>query len=150
MNPAKQFLDLIMKPSEVDALFRDYILQEEDRRKGRQSLNKFGITKIKSDASNKLTQVNDTELNFDMYINKQAKPTNTIESKKSKLIKTISEEIVNNKGSLVKFKRLAKEDYTIIDTNADSDIEINDVDLNDDSDSDSDDDEPDDINHSNI
>ena len=66
------------------------------------------------------------------------------------LITTINEEVGNGKGSLVKFKRLAKEDYTIIDTNADSDIEINDVDLNDDSDSDSDDDEPDDINHLNI
>ena len=141
-NPAKQFLDLIMKPSDVDALFRDYIIQEEDRRKGRQSLNKFGITKVKLDPSNKSTQQNDTELNFDVYINKLAKPTNTVASKKSTLIKTIAEGIENGKGSLVKFPRLPKEDYTVIDTNADSDIELNDEDLNTThSDSDSDDDD---------
>lgn len=138
-NPAKQFLDLIMKPKEVDALFRDYIMQEEDRRKGRQSLNKFGITKSVVNSSDK-NQANDTELNFDIYINKQAKPTNTVASKKLGLIKLYNEGIDNLKGSLYKVPKMSKEEYTIIDANVDSDVEIEDDVLNTNTDSESDDD----------
>jgi DNA polymerase elongation subunit (family B) len=111
MNPSIQFLELIMKPSDADALFRDFIMVEEDRRKGRQSLSKFGIKKIKS--SNSVS--NDTELNFDIFINASAKPTNTIASKKLNVIK------------------MSKDEYTKI-INNDSDIELNDSDNSDDSD----------------
>jgi DNA polymerase elongation subunit (family B) len=48
MNPSKQFLELIMKPAEAEKLFRDFIVEEEDKRIGRQSLLKFGIS-IKKD-----------------------------------------------------------------------------------------------------
>jgi DNA polymerase elongation subunit (family B) len=51
INPATQFLELIMKPTEVDNIFREFIISEENRRKGIQSLNKFGISIIKTNKS---------------------------------------------------------------------------------------------------
>jgi hypothetical protein len=133
MNPAKQFLDLIMKPSEVEQLFSNFINREEDRRKGRQSLSKFGITKNG-------TNSNDTDINIDMFINKQAKPSNTIASKKSELIKGFKE--INDLGSKSIFVRLPKEEYLTVDTNIDSDDEYNNELINNDnSDTESDNDE---------
>jgi DNA polymerase elongation subunit (family B) len=118
MNPAKQFLDLIMKPSEVEELFRNFINREEDRRKGRQSLSKFGISKNG-------TNSNDTDINIDMFINKQAKPSNAVASKKSELIKSFKE--INNSGSKSTFVRLPKEEYLTVDTNIDSDDDNNEL-----------------------
>ena len=45
MIPSIQFLELIMKSIDADKLFRDFIILEENKRKGRQSLSKFGIVK---------------------------------------------------------------------------------------------------------
>lgn len=63
MNPSKQFLELIMKPGEADKLFRDFIVEEEDKRIGRQSLSKFGIKKNNSD-----------NFDFDSLIDFSSKP----------------------------------------------------------------------------
>jgi DNA polymerase elongation subunit (family B) len=112
MNPAKQFLDLIMKPSEVDEIFRNFINREEDRRKGRQSLSKFGISKSGSNT-------NDTNIDIDMFINKQAKPSNTVASKKSELIKVFKE--INGSGLKSTFVKLSRDEYLTMDTNIDSD-----------------------------
>jgi DNA polymerase elongation subunit (family B) len=79
MNPSIQFLELIMKPSDAEKLFRDFIIKEDDKRIGRQSLTKFGVTKL----SNNLTT---DEYEFDNLINTFAKPNNNIISNKSKII----------------------------------------------------------------
>jgi hypothetical protein len=74
MNPSIQFLELIMKPKDADKLFRDFIIAEEDKRKGRQSLLKAKFN-ISIDNSN-------DDFDFDNLINKSAKPDNNVESKK--------------------------------------------------------------------
>jgi DNA polymerase elongation subunit (family B) len=82
INPATQFLELIMKPKEVDNIFREFIINEENRRKGIQSLTKFGITKSNSDGLNIID-----EFDFDsQFINTKAKPNNNIKSKKKEII----------------------------------------------------------------
>jgi DNA polymerase elongation subunit (family B) len=82
MNPSIQFLELIMKPVDAEKLFRDFIILEEDRRKGRQSLSKFGIKKV-----SKPVAISDTdEFDFDNLINKSAKPNPNAKSKKSTLL----------------------------------------------------------------
>jgi len=143
MNPAKQFLELIMKPIEVDALFRDFIIIEENRRNGRQSLTKYGITKISDKTSNKTTnkvsdktsdkitnkvgdktikQANDTELDFDIFINKKAKPTNTITSKKLTYMKLPKEEYTNINENL---DDAIFDDAILDDENLNKNININ-------------------------
>ena len=79
INPATQFLELIMKPIDVVNIFKDYIITEENRRNGIQSLEKFGISKS-------LNKSIDNDEDFDTYklINLDAKPNNNIKSKKSK------------------------------------------------------------------
>jgi DNA polymerase elongation subunit (family B) len=87
-NPSIQFLELIMKPDEADKLFKNFIIKEEDKRKGRQSLLKFGVQ------NNNLIQSNDNfefesnfESNFnfklDNLINSVAKPNPKAKSKKN-------------------------------------------------------------------
>ena len=80
-NPSIQFLELIMKPADAEKLFRDFIIAEEDRRKGRQSLTKFGVKKIKnsSDTSDL------AEFEFDNLISSLAKPNpNAVSKNKTK------------------------------------------------------------------
>jgi DNA polymerase elongation subunit (family B) len=79
INPATQFLELIMKPTDVDNIFKEFIINEENRRKGIQSLDKFGIIKTKINTDN-------NEFDFDNLIRSDAKPNNTIKSKKKDLI----------------------------------------------------------------
>jgi DNA polymerase elongation subunit (family B) len=76
-NPSIQFLELIMKPHEAEKLFIDFIIKEEDRKKGVQSLFKFNIKR--SDTEN-------DDSNFDILIDKSAKPNNTVKSKKQQLL----------------------------------------------------------------
>jgi hypothetical protein len=76
-NPSIQFLELIMKPNEAEKLFFDFILKEEDRKKGVQSLFKFNI---------KRSDIDIEESNFDILIDKLAKPNNTVKSKKQQLL----------------------------------------------------------------
>ena len=119
MNPAKQFLDLIMKPDDVNALFRSFIVAEEEKRnkkifdiKFAKGLGKKGmITKAGKNES-----INDTELDFDILINKQAKPTNTIKSKKSELMKQYRDDT------------MSKEEYTKITNEDNMDVDNIDVD----------------------
>ena len=88
-NPSIQFLELMMKPSDADKLFRDFIIQEEDRRKGRQSLSKFGIKKSIVNSQTKSTDTNITnidEFDFDNLISINAKPNPNAKSKKKETI----------------------------------------------------------------
>jgi hypothetical protein len=85
INPATQFFFFLMKPTEVDNIFREYIINEDNRRKGIQSLDKFGIIKTKS---NKLESVDEFE--FDNLINTNAKPNNNIKSKKKEIINNLT------------------------------------------------------------
>ena len=82
INPASQFLELIMKQNEVENIFNEFIINEENKRKGIQSLTKFGIKKT-SDIID--------ELEFDTLINTNAKPNNNVKSKKNKEILYISD-----------------------------------------------------------
>jgi len=84
INPATQFLELIMTPNEVENIFRDYIIHEDNRRKGIQSLTKFNISKTTM-TNNIDDDLFDTNLNL---INISAKPNNTTKSKKREIIKT--------------------------------------------------------------
>jgi DNA polymerase elongation subunit (family B) len=86
INPATQFLELIMKPVDVDNIFKEYIIGEENRRKGIQSLNKYGIIKTNSSINN------DDEFDFDKLIKYDAKPNNNIKSKKSNIVQIIDSE----------------------------------------------------------
>jgi len=82
MNPSIQFLELIMKPADAEKLFRDFIMLEEDRRKGRQSLAKFGIKKMTKPSARSHID----EFDFDNLINQSAKPDPNVKSKKSVLL----------------------------------------------------------------
>jgi len=75
MNPSKQFLELIMKHNEVDKLFSEFIISEQDKRKGKQSLTKLGF-KIDSGPYN-------IACDFDDLICESAKPVNNVKSKKN-------------------------------------------------------------------
>ena len=80
-NPSIQFLELIMKPTDAEKLFRDFIIAEEDKRKGRQSLTKFGLKKIKN--SPNITNI--AEFEFDDLISSSAKPNpNAVSKNKTK------------------------------------------------------------------
>jgi DNA polymerase elongation subunit (family B) len=78
MNPSTQFLELMMKPAEANKLFNDFIMCEQDKRRGRQPLSKFGIKKVNVSI---LSQNN--EFDFDILINDMAKPNNNVISKKN-------------------------------------------------------------------
>ena len=41
INPASQILELMMSPKEVDKMFKKFIIEEENKRKGRQSMEKW-------------------------------------------------------------------------------------------------------------
>jgi DNA polymerase elongation subunit (family B) len=84
MNPSIQFLELLMTPAEAEKLFDDFINAVEDKRKGVQSLMKFGITKSQD--------TNSVDIDFDNLINKSAKPNKTVKSKKAMEIKKIDED----------------------------------------------------------
>lgn len=77
MNPSIQFLELIMKPGEANKLFNDFIMTEENKRKGLQSLlnPKFNIKKGEMND-------NDNEIDIDSLINTSAKPNNKVKSKR--------------------------------------------------------------------
>ena len=63
MNPSIQFLDLIMDKGGSEKLFRDFIVEEENKRNGRQSLFNIGID-IKKDS----------KFDFDSLIDITSKP----------------------------------------------------------------------------
>jgi DNA polymerase elongation subunit (family B) len=123
MNPSIQFLELMMKPAEADKLFRDFIMQEEDKRKGRQSLTKFGIKKIvskdnKSKSSSTSTNINTTEeFDFDNLISSNAKPNPNAKSKKNNIV------ISSKNDSDDEFEKFYKQTIEIEELDAESDNE---------------------------
>ena len=93
MNPCKQFLELIMEPKEAaDKLFRDFIIREEDRKRGRQSLlnGKFNIKKINDSIDD-----DNFSINVNSLINNSAKPNINAKSKRQ----TKKKLILNNDDS---------------------------------------------------
>ena len=54
INPATQILELMMPTRKVERMFREYMIEEENKRKGRQSMEKWmDYTKIRTSAGSK-------------------------------------------------------------------------------------------------
>jgi len=94
INPASQFLELVMKPSDVENIFNEYIISESNRRKGIKPLTKCNINIISDSlditndefVNNFTNNFSDNILHQNKLITNDAKPNNKTKSKKKSII----------------------------------------------------------------